>query len=319
MMRLAGGLSAIDPLIGAFAEALLRLNPGGGRIGLAVSGGPDSMAMLLLAHAAIPGGFDVATVNHGLRAAAAQECALVAAVCAARGIACTVLSVELAAGNVQREARRVRYAALAGWAQERGLAAIATAHHADDQAETMLMRLNRGSGVAGLAGVRAQADVAGVRVIRPLLAFRHAELARVVAVAGIEPAQDPSNGDPHYDRVRMRQNLAQADWIDTLALAHSAGLLADAEDALVAFEDSLWPLHVQRSGAGFTLAPPPNRLMRVRLARRIIAELGGNPRGGDAARLVARLEQGEGGNVGGVLVTVRHGEWQFRAEPARRG
>lgn len=319
MTRSPAGLPAIDgKLIARFTATLARLNPGGGRIGLAVSGGADSMAMLLLAHRAIPGGFDVASVNHGLRPEAADECALVAAVCAERGLACTVLPVEVTPGNVQREARAARYSALAAWAQAKALAAIATAHHADDQAETMLLRLNRGSGVAGLAGVRETGEIAGVQVIRPLLAERRSDLARVVEGAGIAAVHDPSNADPHYDRVRMRQHLATAHWLDPLALAHSAGLLADAEAALSAFEGELWDRHVSAGEQAFELAPPDLALMRVRLARRIVALLGGNARGGDVARLVQRLEAGEGGNVGGVLATVAKGKWLFRREPPRR-
>ena len=85
---------ALPPdLVARLRASLERLNPGGGRIGLAVSGGPDSMAMLLLAHQAIPGQFEVATINHGLRAEAADECALVAVECAERGGACAVLAV----------------------------------------------------------------------------------------------------------------------------------------------------------------------------------------------------------------------------------
>jgi len=313
-----GSIAPDTPVTQRFAAALTRLNPGGERIGLAVSGGPDSMAMLLLADAAIPNGFEVATVNHGLRPEAAAECALVTEVCAARGITCAVLTVQVAPGNVQNEARRARYGALAGWARQRGLAMLATAHHADDQAETLLMRLNRGSGVAGLAGVREVGEMAGIKVIRPMLGFRRFELAEVVAEAGIDPVQDPSNADPHYDRVRMRQSLAACDWLDPLALAHSAGLLADAEQALAAFENALWPDHVTQSRGGFVLYPPAVPLMRVRMVRRIIAAMGGNPRGGDAARLVERLERGERGNVGGVLATVKGGEWVFVLEPARR-
>jgi len=319
MTRSRDALPAPDAIaVERLRAALARLNPGGARIGLAVSGGPDSMALLLLAHEAVPGRFEVATVDHGLRPEAAQECALVDAVCKERGIACAVMRVTVASGNVQREARAARYTAMAGWAQERGLAALATAHHADDQAETLLLRLNRGSGVAGLAGVREIGEVAGARVIRPLLGFRRAELAEVVAAGGIVPAYDPSNLDRHYDRVRMRQNLAQCDWLDPIALAHSAGLLADAEQALAAFEEVLWPVHVQRDVGGYRLAPPAVPLMRVRLVRRIITAMGGNSRGGDVARLVKRLEGGEGGNLGGVLASVVGGEWLFRAEPARR-
>ena len=106
---------------------------------------------------------------------------------AKRGIPCDVLNVTVASGNVQEAARTARYGALGEWAQASGLSALATAHHADDQAETVLMRLNRGSGVAGLAGIRKRGKVEGceVPVIRPVLGFRRAELAQIVAAAGV--------------------------------------------------------------------------------------------------------------------------------------
>ena len=110
-----------------FLAELERLWPEGGRLGLAVSGGADSLALLLLAHAAIPGRFAVATVNHGLRPEAVGECAMVAQVCAARDIAWTVLGIETGPGNVQAAARTARYAALAAWAESEGLTALATA------------------------------------------------------------------------------------------------------------------------------------------------------------------------------------------------
>ncbi len=202
--------------------------------------------MLLLAHAAMPGEFEAATVDHGLRAEAAEEAAFVARTCAARGIAHAVLRVEVAPGNVQDEARRARYAALAAWAGERGLAALATAHHADDQAETVLMRLNRGSGLGGLSGVRARGTVPGgtLPVLRPLLGWRRAELAALVAGAGIEAVSDPSNADPRFDRVRMRTALAEADWLDAAAIAQSAAHLADAKEALDWAMEREWDANV---------------------------------------------------------------------------
>lgn len=313
--------AAPDRFVGRFAEALARLNAGGGTVGLAVSGGPDSMAMLLLGHAAIPGGFEVATVDHGLRPEAAQECALVERACADRGIPCAVLRVRVGQGNLQAAARDARYAALAQWAQQRGLAAVATAHHADDQAETLLMRLHRGCGVAGLVGVRERTVLPGTDfpLLRPLLTFRRAKLAGIVAAAGIDVAHDPSNDDRRFDRVRYRQALADAGWIDPLALARSASHLAEAEDALQAFATALWSLHVRREGECFTFSPlSAPRLMRLRIVGRIISELGGSPRGGDVARLVDRLEQGAGGNVGGVLASVERDQWVFSPEPPRR-
>jgi tRNA(Ile)-lysidine synthase len=324
MTGTADGSTATDgiprELVTRFAAEVERLLPEGGRIGLAVSGGPDSIAMLLLAHAAIPGRFEVATVNHGLRPEAAEECALVVAACDARGIPCEVLTVVVGEGNVQEQARLARYAALAKWAAARGLAAIATAHHADDQAETLLMRLNRGSGVAGLAGIRGSGVTpgGGMRVIRPLLSFRRQELGQVVQAAGVATADDPSNADDRFDRVRIRKALADCDWLDPAALAQSARNLADAYEALQAYADLLWPAQVREVEGAFSLTPGPSREMNRRLVARVMEQLGGRPRGGDVARLLMRLERGEGGNVAGVLATVDGSEWVFRPEPQRR-
>ena len=313
-----GAVLPVPDLVARFSEALARLNPDGGRIGLAVSGGADSLALLLLAQAAIPGQFAVATVNHGLRAAAADECALVAAVCAARAIPCAVLAITVPPGNVQAEARHARYTALADWAEREGLAAVATAHHADDQAETLLMRLNRGSGLAGLAGVREVAMIGPLRVIRPLLGERRAGLAQVVAGAGLVPVADPSNSDSDYDRVRIRQALVQAEWLDPAALARSSRNLAEALEAVQHYAAQEWDQRVRADGAGYALQPHPMRGVNRRLVAEIMQALGGRPRGGDVARLLARLEAGGQGNVAGVLGRVHNSEWVFAPEPPRR-
>src|SRR3569833_2120210 len=142
-------------LIARFAGELAQIWPHGERLGLAVSGGPDSLALLLLAKAAIPERVEAATVDHGLRPESAREAAMVAELCAAYGIPHRILTVKVARGNLQDKARAARYAALGNWMAERGLSALATAHNADDQAETLLMRLNRGFGEDGHAGVRA--------------------------------------------------------------------------------------------------------------------------------------------------------------------
>ena len=304
-----------------FAADLERLWPEGGRLGLAVSGGPDSLALLLLAQSAIPGGVAVATVNHGLRPEAADECALVERVCSERGIACAVLAIETGPGNLQAAARKARYAALSAWAQDQGLSAIATAHHADDQAETLIMRLNRASGLGGLAGVRSRGVVPGSKLplLRPLLGWRRAELAAIVAHSGIEAALDPSNADDAYDRVRIRKALAAADWLDIAAVAESAMHLADAEEAIEWAVEREWAENLSVAEDGLSFEPGAPKAVALRVVARIIAGFGGLPRGAALARLVEDLEAGRGGNVGGVAASVEQGAWLFRPETPRRG
>src|SRR6187399_1750199 len=276
--------AAPDPspeLVARFSEALARVWPDGGRLGLAVSGGPDSLAMLLLAEAAIPGRFEVATVDHGLRPASAGECAMVAELCSARGIPCSVLHVTVAPGNVQNEARKARYAALAAWAEQRVLSAIATAHHADDQAETLLMRLNRGSGLGGLVGVREARFMPGsaVSLIRPLLTFRRRELGELVAAAGLDPVIDPSNADDRFDRARIRRALADADWLDPVALSRSACLLGEAQQAIDATSEIEWLNGVSEEGEGYGYRPgAASRYIEIEVVTAIIARMGATAR-----------------------------------------
>ncbi len=316
------GSTAIDPaLLARFAQALDRLNPGGGRIGLAVSGGPDSMAMLLLAQAAIPGGFEVATVDHGLRPEAKDECALVAAACAERGVPCEVLAVQVGAGNVQAKAREARYAALADWSRCRSLAAIATAHHADDQAETIVMRLNRGAGVTGLAGIAeaiAMAEHDEVLVLRPLLDFTHAELLALVEQSGIDWCRDPSNDNTDFERVRVRQALREAGWLDAKMVRRSAQHLREADDAVWWASEVVWDQHVRHAGETLRFSVIGPKAVRLRIIGFALRHFGGWPEGGEQARLLERLERGESGNLAGVLVTVEGNDWVFRREPPRR-
>ncbi|NBB24413.1 tRNA lysidine(34) synthetase TilS [Porphyrobacter sp. SLTP] len=320
-----------------FAADLAALWPEDARtgpLGLAVSGGPDSLALLLLAHAALPGEIAVCSIDHGLRPEAAGEVALVERIAGERGITFTQLAVTLAPGNLQAQARSARYAALAKWAEDKGLGAVATAHHADDQAETLLMRLNRGSGLAGLAGVRARSTIAEseITLLRPLLSWRKAELAAVVAAAGITPAADPSNTNLAFDRARLRAQLAEADWLDPVALATSAAHLAEGWQALEWYAELDWHEMVMRDdaapgGLGYTYCANVPRVIAIETICKIISALGGHATRAEAARAWDRLWAGENASLGGVLaqagvervekVGVMMRVWRFRPEPAR--
>lgn len=290
-------------------------------MGLAVSGGPDSLALLLLARSALPGLVEAATVDHGLRPGSAEEAATVGEVCAALDVPHAVLAVVIDEGNLQAQAREARYAALAEWAAERGLAALATAHHADDQAETLLMRLNRGSGAAGLAGVRARGLTPGSQlpVLRPLLDWRRAELAEIVAAAELTAAADPSNRDDRFDRVRIRNALAEADWLDPPALARSAAHLADADAALDWAARREWTEEVARSPMGMIYRPRAPRAIALRVLARIVTELGGEEaRGSAVARLFASLTARQPASIGVLVARPMPDGWHFTRAPVRK-
>jgi len=312
--------------VGRFAAECTRLwlagDLPGMTLGLAVSGGPDSLALLLLAAAARPGAIEAATVDHGLRPESTTEAEMVAQLCNQLGVPHQILPVTVAPGNLQDEAREARYTALGGWAQARGIYALATAHHADDQAETMIMRLNRASGLAGLAGIRPLGSwpETGLMLLRPLLGWRKAELAEIVARAGIAAVEDRSNTDPRFDRARVRAALAAAEWIDPAALARSAAHLSEAEDALnwAAFRE--WDERVFEEDDAITYRPVnAPRAIRLKVLERAVAQMGGRDvRGGALARLADDLARGGKATIGGVMVEVVRGVWRFTPEPPRR-
>lgn len=295
-----------------------------GRIGLAVSGGPDSLALLLLAHEAVPAFFEVATVDHGLRPESAAEAEMVAALCDRLGVSHTKLTPTISStGNLQANARTARYAALGDWAGARGLCAIVTAHHADDQAETLLMRLSRGSGVRGLAGMRGVAAVPGhpdIPLLRPLLGWRKDELEAIVAKARIEPARDPSNADPRFERVRVRAGLVASPWLDPAALAASAAHLAEADAALDWAAAREWNERVSHDKTALHYRPLAPRAVQLRVLARAIATLGheGTPRGAEIARLHEALSAGGVATLGGVKAVAESDGWRFTPAPPRR-
>ncbi len=208
-------------------------------VGIAVSGGSDSLALLhLMAERARHSGLQIraVTVDHGLRPEAAGEADFVAEQCKALGIAHTILRWQGwdGAGNLQDQARRARYRLMAEWANSEGMTAIALGHTADDQAETVLMRLARGAGVDGLSGMADRRTAHSVVWLRPLLQVQRQQLRDYLVSKGLGWLDDPSNEDCRFDRVKARQALAALSplGIGIRKLATVASNLRDARKAL---------------------------------------------------------------------------------------
>lgn len=281
------------------------------------------MALLLLAEAVMPCPFAVATVDHGLRPESEAEARSVATFCSARGIRHTLLKLDLPSGAaLQERARKARYAILGQWAASNDLAGIVTAHHADDQAETLLMRLSRGAGVRGLAGMRPLSPVPGCAdsvLLRPLLSWRRKELAEIVAAAGAEAVADPSNRDPRYERARVRLALEELPYLDPAFIAASASHLAEADAALEwAAETALASLEPQGATVHWTPGNTP-RAITLRVLERILVMLSRHaPRGAALARWHDRLAAGEVATLAGVRGDGRKATWRFSIAPTPR-
>ncbi len=299
-------------LIERFRTDLDALIPPRSRLGLAVSGGPDSLALLLLAAAARPGEIEAATVDHGLRPESRSEADVVAGLCEKLGVPHSTLAIEWdipPMSAIQEQARILRYGALAAWSRDLGLGAILTGHHLDDQAETMVMRLNRGSGVRGLAGMRPSAPLPGdpeQLLLRPLLGWRRSELERICAMAGVPPAMDPSNDDEKFERVRVRRGLAGAEWLDRQALATSASHCAEADEAIEWAAATEWDRSATARDGAVVYRPSgaPAEIVR-RIVARAVEELGtegqpGDLKGRELDRLIAKLEAGKTATLRGV-------------------
>jgi tRNA(Ile)-lysidine synthase len=313
-------------LIARFRDDLDTLIAPDARIGIAVSGGPDSLALLLLAAAARPGLIEAATVDHGLRPESPAEAQLVASICEAQGIPHAIRTAEWSekpATAIEERAREVRYALLGRWVEERGLSALATAHHLDDQAETLLMRLNRGSGVRGLAAMRPATRIPGsdLPLLRPLLGWRRSELERICASCELAPAFDPSNSDEQFERVRVRQALGALDWLDPRMLARSAAHLASADEALSWAVEQEWARSVaeQPREICFIASHEPDEIVRRIVARAIACLASEGPpdlRGQELDHLLKELRAGRAATLRGVHC--RGGaEWRFIPAPKR--
>lgn len=288
-----------------------------GSVGLvAVSGGADSMALLhlFIQHQHAHSGrytLYAATLDHGLRGAeSAADAAFVEQTCAAWGVPCLRGKTDLdpTAPSVEGRARAARYAFLAQTARQVGASWVATAHHADDQAETVLMRVIRGTGVRGLAAMRPSAPLPGapdLTLIRPLLGIRRADLLAYCAEQAIPFRHDPTNDDPTYRRNWVRAValpiLAQANPDLSRALARLAEAAQTDDNLLSAlvqpFIDTIsirdGRAHLPRAGLG-ALHPA----LRVRAIAWACAQLTTDePPTFDHLRAAAALPDGMTGGV----------------------
>ncbi|MDT4816417.1 tRNA(Ile)-lysidine synthase [compost metagenome] len=255
-------------LAGALRRALLALPERLERVGVAVSGGADSA--MLAVHAAAVGrelgiGIALFHVHHGLMADADEWGRQVRALAGLLALPVfeARVQVELAGGKgIEAAARDARYAALAQLARGQGTSHVLLAHHRNDQAETVILRLLRGTGLSGMAAMAPVSQRDGVAYVRPWLDIGREAILRaaeaVEAACGWRPVQDPTNADPRYTRAALRQLLApvlDARWPGWRAIvARHARHMADAAEILdeVAREDFA-ALEPSPDGASFSL------------------------------------------------------------------
>ena len=226
-----------DALVRQVREGLSPRMPD--RLGLAVSGGGDSLAMLHLFHEICRDSetrLHVVTVDHGLRDGSRGEAEAVARQSAALGLPHEILTWSGwdQRGNMQHEARNARLRLISDWAHRLDIDTVALAHTADDQAETMLMRLARRAGVDGLAGMAEKRIQNGVCWMRPLLGIRRSHLRDYLTARGVSWTDDPSNENLAFDRVKARKALGVLAelGIDADTLSEVARNMAIARDAL---------------------------------------------------------------------------------------
>ena len=200
------------------------------RLAVAVSGGPHSLALALLAQdwVAARGGSILALVaDHGLRPESGAEADHVLGLLAQVGVAAECLRLGLPAGaRLQERARAARLAALTQAAARHGCPWLLFGHHRGDQAETLVFRALRGSGAAGLAAMAALRVAPDCLLLRPLLCFAPTRLEAVVAAAGLSPVRDPSNENPRFARIRLRKALG-----DPGGEGEGIGALTEAAEA----------------------------------------------------------------------------------------
>jgi len=329
-----GRILAISPE--EFAALTIPLGPfeRSPRLAVAVSGGADSLALALLADRWVrerDGTVLALTVDHGLRPEAAAEAQQVALWLEARGIAHRTLHWQgpYPAKGRQAAARNARYRLLEEACAEAGIFHLLLAHHREDQAETFLLRLARGSGLSGLAGMAAVVELRSCRLLRPLLTVPRARLAASLEAAGQDWIEDPSNRNPVYARVRLRRSAAllATEGLTPRRLSETATRLSRSRAAV---EDSVARCIVRTTTfypAGFAQIAPTGltaspREVGLRALAALLATVGGEsytPRLDRLERLYDRISTGSlatGVTLGGCRILTRRGTLLICREPA---
>ncbi len=261
MVVAQGGATVRDDEFAAIMRQWYPAQAPGQRVAVGVSGGSDSMALLLLARRWAGPDLLALTVDHGLRPEAAAEAQQVAKWCADLGVEHQILEWRhnpKPVSDIQAQARNARYRLLAAECQRMDIQTLLMAHHQDDQAETFLLRLGRGSGVDGLSAMATEIHLPialgpGLRVLRPLLGIAKTRLTATTKAAGQSWIEDPSNQDPHFARPRMRAAMgAFADLgISAGRVAATAHRMQRARAALEHATNELLRTSVHIDPAGF--------------------------------------------------------------------
>ncbi|CUK12182.1 tRNA(Ile)-lysidine synthase [Ruegeria denitrificans] len=286
------------------------------RLGIAASGGGDSVALMHLLHEiaqAVQVDLFVATVDHGLRRESAAEAVRVAEQAAGLGIPHETLLWQGwdGTGNLQDQARQARYRLLVDWANRNDIPAIALGHTADDQAETVLMRLGRAAGVTGLSGMSYAREHDGVALLRPMLGITRQTLRDYLSAIGASWIEDPSNHDLKFDRIRAREALSGLEplGISVRSLSRVAENLAQAREALARYtQESARRVAAVYGGDicvdcnGFELLPAE---IQRRLVVGIIAWIAGPgypPRASSVDQAVTTIQDGQTLTLAGCLL-----------------
>ncbi len=307
-----------------FAALMAPLGPfeANSRIAVAVSGGADSLALAVLLHdwaRPLGGHVTALTVDHGLRPEAAAEARFVARTLEPLGLAHQTLRWRGAkpSANVSALLRRARYDLLSRCCARRGLLHLALGHHLDDQAETFLLRLGRGSGLDGLAAMAPIVELPGLRLLRPLLGLPKVRLEATLRARGLNWIEDPTNRDPAQARARLRRLLPglATEGLTAARLAATARHLGRARAVLERELARLLVSAVSLDAAGFAwvdpapLAAAPGEL-GLRALARVLITVGGaeyGPRLASLERLHGRISAGltAGATLGGCRVLPR--------------